>query len=339
MREPPVDLSADTLAAAVRTHYGLAVTTVGFLPLGHDSSAWVYRVQAQDGAAYFLKVRQGVTNAAGLLVPRYLHAHGIAPVVAPLPDVRGALWAQVAGYALILYPFIAGATGMAQGLSEAQWIAYGTILRRIHSTVIAPELARALRRETFVPAGAATVREVDRHIGARRWADPLAQEVAALWRERGAVIRTLVSRAEELGAHLARTAPPCVLCHADIHTDNVLLGADGRVWIVDWDETVLAPKERDLMFAVGGGISRALVGEREEALFLRGYGATPLDPRALSYYRYAWAVNDIGAFAAEVVGRPDLGAVSKQTALDIFKRLFQPGEIVALALASSGGGA
>jgi spectinomycin phosphotransferase len=339
MREPPVDLSDDTLAANLRTHYGLAVTTVTFLPLGHDSSAWVYRVQADDEASYFLKVRTSVTNAPSLLVPRYLQEHGVAHVLAPLPTATGALWAEVAGYALILYPFIAGTTGMAQGMTEAQWIAYGAILRQIHSMEITPGLAHPMRRETFVPAGAAMVREVDGHIGRRPCADPVGQHLSALWHERRHVIRTLVSRAEELGRQVARKAPPFVLCHADIHTDNVRVDAAGQIWIVDWDETVLAPKERDLMFVVGGGISRALVGRREEELFVQGYGATPLDPLALSYYRYAWAVSDIGEYGAQVVLRPDLGEVSRQAALAIFQSLFGPGEIVALALASSEGAA
>jgi spectinomycin phosphotransferase len=148
------------------------------------------------------------------------------------------------------------------------------------------------------------------------------------------VIHTLVTRAEELGQQLARRVLPGVLCHGDIHTNNVLLDGHGAVWIVDWDDTVLAPKERDLMFVVGGGINRALVGPREEALFLQGYGARTLDSLALAYYRYAWAVSDIGAYGAEVVLRPDLGVVSRRAAVSAFLRLFEPGRIVDLALAT-----
>jgi spectinomycin phosphotransferase len=114
----------------------------------------------------------------------------------------------------------------------------------------------------------------------------------------------------------------------------VLLDDGGQVWIVDWDETILAPKERDLMFVVGGGISVQLVGAREEELFFQGYGAATLDPLALAYYRYAWAVGDIGAFGVEVFFRPDLGRVTRQAAVELFMRLFEPGQIVALAFAS-----
>ena len=87
------------------------------------------------------------------------------------------------------------------------------------------------------------------------------------------------------------------------------------------------------MFVVGGIASR-LVGPREEALFFQGYGATSVDPLALAYYRYAWAIGDIGAYGAQVVFRPDLGAATKREAVDRFRSLFLPGYIVSLAHAS-----
>jgi hypothetical protein len=207
IREPPDDLSQDMLGAGLRAHYGLAVTAVTFLPLGQVSSAWVYRVRTADDAAYFLKVRKSVANVPGLLVPRFLQDHGGAPVVAPLPTTMGALWAEVAGYALILYPFIAGITGMAHGMAPSQWIAYGAILRQIHTTPITAELAHCLQRETFVPAGAATVRAVDAHLGGPTLADPVVQDFVTLWHERWDTVHILVARAEELGQRLAHRAP------------------------------------------------------------------------------------------------------------------------------------
>ena len=337
MDEPPANLPDDTVATGLRTHYGLAVTAITFLPLGHDTAAWVYRVQTVDDTAYFLKVRVSVTNAPSLLVPRYLQEHGVAQVIAPLPTTTGALWAEVAGYALILYPFVAGTTGMAHGMTSPQWIAYGAILRQIHTTPITAEFAHRLRRDTFVPAGAATVRAIDALLSGRTVADPVAQDLATLWHERWGTVQTLVARAEELGRDLAQRAPPSVLCHADIHINNVLLDAGGTVWIVDWDDTVLAPKERDLMFVVGGGLKRTVVGPQEEELFFQGYGATTIDPLALTYYRYTLAIKDIGEYSDEVFLRPDLGPLTRRSSAGRFLRMFEPGRIVELAFASDGG--
>ncbi len=333
MREPPANLSTEALVAALRDQYGLAATELTFLPLGHDSSAWVYRVELEDGRRFFLKARLGVTNQASLLVPRYLHDHGVTRVVAPIPARSGALWAAAGDYALILYPFIEGATGMERGMAPQQWVDYGAALRQIHATPVAPELARQMRRETFTPDGAATVRRLDAAMGAQRHDDPAAQALAAIWAERRPQILALLERADELGRRLQQARPPLVLCHADIHTNNLLLDPEQQVWIVDWDETMLAPKERDLMFAIGG-ISAKLVGPREEALFLQGYGPAEIDPLALAYYRYAWALGDIGDFGAQVMFRPDLGQLTKQEALRFFAGLFEPGEIVSIAFGS-----
>jgi spectinomycin phosphotransferase len=189
-------------------------------------------------------------------------------------------------------------------------------------------------RETFEPQGADLVRDLDVHIGDRVFREPAAHRIAAFWRGRRDEIRLLVHRAEELGQQLARRSPALVLCHADIHTANVLVGSDGQLWIVDWDETVLAPKERDLMFVVGGGINDQMVGPRDEELFFEGYGMTALDALGLAYYRYAWAVSDVSAFGADVFFRPDLSGTTKDTAGDQFMSLFEPGRIVAKAFGS-----
>ena len=79
MLEKP-DLADDTLVAHVRDRYGLSPTGVEFLPIGNDSSAWVYRVEA-GVEAYFLKVKQGAISPASLLIPRYLKDRGLEQIV------------------------------------------------------------------------------------------------------------------------------------------------------------------------------------------------------------------------------------------------------------------
>jgi spectinomycin phosphotransferase len=157
---------------------------------------------------------------------------------------------------------------------------------------------------------------------------------ARFWRERREQIHLLADRADDLGRRLAATSPPLLLCHADIHTANLLIDAGGKIWVVDWDEVVLAPRERDLMFVAGGGISDRWVGRQDEEHFFQGYGPVELDPPALAYYRYAWAVSDIGAYGEQVFLRPDLGPIDRKESAEILKGLFKPGEIVEKALAS-----
>ncbi len=343
MREPP-DIPSEAILTSIRTSYGIPTTYLEFLPIGHDSSAWVYRSDASDGTAYFLKVRRGAVYEPGLVVPRYLHDHGPVCVTAPLPTTDGVLWTKLGKFALILYPFIEGRTGTDARLTEDQWVAFGAAVKQIHTTPLTPDILGALERESYAPKWDDilqewdAVRRLDDHISAASFADPIEHELAAFWRARSTEIRALVDRAEDLGKKLRMASLEPVLCHADLHTWNVLIDTEHRLWIVDWDEAILAPKERDLMFVVGG-ISRSLIGPREEELFFRGYGETAIDPLALAYYRYAWAVQDIGGYAQQVFSRPDLGAVTKRAAVEICMSLFEPGEIVELAYESDRSGA
>jgi spectinomycin phosphotransferase len=113
----------------------------------------------------------------------------------------------------------------------------------------------------------------------------------------------------------------------------VLLEGDEQFWLIDWDETVLAPKERDLMFFIGG-IMRELLQPHHTEYFFRGYGDTAIDLDALLYYRNAWAVQDIAADGERVFFLPELSDASRQDAVRMFKLLFEPGYIVSIASAT-----
>ena len=337
MREPPADLSVEAVGACLDAQYGLTLSALTFLPLGHDPWAWVYRARTADDD-YFLKVRRQGVNEAGLLIPHFLQQQGVGRVIAPLPTLAGALWATTGDYALILYPFVDAQTGLVRGMSDAQWIEYGAVLRQIHAATPSPDLARRMRQETFRPDGAASIRRLDADLATQTFDDSVTQALVTFWQSRREQILTVLERGEDLGRRLAATTPALVVCHADIHTNNILVDeTDERIWIADWDEAMLAPRERDLMFAVGGGISRSYVSPRDEALFLQGYqqaGAISIDPLGLAYYRYAWATADIGAYGEQVMYRSYLGPIDRQKSIDRFQSLFAPGNIVALALES-----
>jgi len=133
--EPPADLTTDTLRACLRDEYALAITELAFLPLGHDSAAWVYRANTV-GAAYFVKVRRQIVNSAALVVPRYLAEQGLDSVVAPIETLDGGLWTSASRYAVVVYPFVSIQTGMRHGMTERQWREYGRALREVHDAAV-----------------------------------------------------------------------------------------------------------------------------------------------------------------------------------------------------------
>ncbi len=338
MLEPP-DLPADQIIAAVRRHYGLPLVTLTFLPLGQDVQAWAYRATTAEGRTLFLKLRRGAVNPTALRVPRALADHGATHVVAPLPTRAQRLWGDVAGFTFMLFPFIDGATGMAHGMEKRHWIAFGAALKEIHAMPLAPDPVRDVSRDAFTltqlfqrlrqAPWTEVVTALESHSARQAFADPGARELAAWWQDKRVEIQALVDRFVALGEDLRAMLPPLVLCHADVHPNNVLIDTDDHLWIVDWDEVLYAPKECDLMMGVGG-LGNYPAGPGETAWFLHGYGSTAIDPVALAYYRHARALGDIGANAEEVL-RPTASAAARRTAMQRLRLLFAPGYIVSLA--------
>jgi spectinomycin phosphotransferase len=331
MLEKP-DIPDDTLIACLGKSYGITTAALDFLPIGNDSSAWVYRVRTGNEGDYFLKVKKGMIDPAALLVPRYLKDAGIKQVVAPLPGRSGALWHRVDGFNLVLYPFIAGEVGMEVGLSAGQRREYGAVVQRLHESRLTADLLGVVPRETFVPRWAEMVKGLQVMVDNGRFENGWQQELASFWQERREEIGRLVAQAEELGRMLQGRPLAFVLCHADIHTANILLDGD-NLFIVDWDQPILAPKERDLMFVVGDGVVRS----REEELFFEGYGETAVDWLAVAYYRYEWVVQEIGDFGERVFLLAEVSDITREDSVRGFRQLFRPGDVVEQAYQAEGG--
>jgi spectinomycin phosphotransferase len=328
------------VADALLERYGLVAVSIDPVAGGQDDEAQVYRVETRDPVArYLVKVRPAsATSDVSAAVTRYLHDQGARHVVAPLQPRSGSVASAHARLSLNVWPFLDGRTGVDAGLSNVprrgnsaqrtHWRELGAFARRLHAIVPPPRLAGLLARETFRPAEIDLARQIDTDLTKCTLSTEPAREVAARWRTRRDTILTLADRTEELGEHLARRGLPLVLCHADLHTWNVLIDASGEVWVVDWDGAALAPKERDLMF-VAGGISAELVTPQTTEAFFEGYGETTVDALALAYYRHAWAIQDIAGYAERT-----LRGYEPEEAARIFAGLFEPGEIVAIALTS-----
>ena len=327
LERPP--LSDETIARCLQGHYGIFVGSISFLPIGYDATASVFRVAADDGTAYFLKTKSVPPAPASLAIPSFLRGSGVEQVVAPLLAADGMLTAPVGdGYTAILYPFVEGRMGAEGGLSPSQWSEFGQIVRRFHSAQLPPALVGQMRREPFIPLKGELAWALHREIASASYTDPIHQQLADYWRARGAEIEKILRRAEELGRMAQARQPEIVLCHADIHIFNVMVTPNEQMYVIDWDETILAPKERDLMFLVDGTQADGEALHPNEAAFRQGYGPAEVDPVILAFYRYEWAVQEIAEFGKQVLWSEDGSEITRLDGLRHFRALFDPGSEV-----------
>src|SRR5688500_9997598 len=127
MLEKP-DIKDELIISQLQEEYGLHVAELTFLPLGADMGTAVYRVVADDGTAYFLKLRKGFDEIT-VTVPLFLKSQGIQEIIAPFETKSNKGWADFGEYKMILYPFIEGKDGFEMELSDHLSRNLGTALK------------------------------------------------------------------------------------------------------------------------------------------------------------------------------------------------------------------
>lgn len=329
MLEKP-DIQDERIAACLHDEYGLLVAQVAFLPLGVDRNSAVYRVVAGDGKPYFVKLRRGIFDEIAVTLPKFLNDQGIMQVIAPLSTKAGQLWASLDTFKAFLYPFIEGHNVYEVDLSDRAWGDLGTALKRIHTALLPPALFERIQQETYSPQWREIVKTFLENIGDDAYHDPISVRLASLLKAKCSEILDLVERAERLAQILQARSPEFILCHSDVHAGNLLVDASDALYIVDWDNPILAPKERDLMF-IGGGQMGAWCSPRDEAaLFYRGYGQTQIDQVALAYYRYERIIQDIAVFCEQIFLTDENGEDREQS-LRYLKSNFLPNGVLEIA--------
>ncbi|MCH9613376.1 MAG: Stress response kinase A [Chlamydiia bacterium] len=318
----------DQIIHCLDLNYGIRVSELTLLTLGADTNATLYQAKTID-TSYFLKIQRKEFHEVSLEVIDFLVSSGIERVIPPIKTVQGKTSQILNEETLTLYPFIEGQNGFNRSLSEDQWVKLGQALRQIHSLELPQSLYKRLRRETFSAKWRESVRSMKAHINADSPTDALSRSLQTFMQQKLPEIHRLVDRSEALAEGLKNAPLELVLCHSDIHGGNVLI-SHADLYIVDWDEPILAPKERDLMF-IGGGVANVWNDPAEEELFYKGYGNVDMNLTALAYYRHERIVEDIAIYCQEIL----LGkGVDREEMYKHFIAMFEPNGVVDIAFKS-----
>jgi spectinomycin phosphotransferase len=136
------------------------------------------------------------------------------------------------------------------------------------------------------------------------------------WMARQSTINAAVTSLEKLAPALQSRSGPYVLCHADLHPANLIRNRTGQVFVIDWDEVMLAPKECDFIFVNEPPKDSSI--RQDLPPFFQGYGQTEIDWVALTYYHWERVVQDLIECAQVVFLRDDLSEETKADAAQLF---------------------
>jgi spectinomycin phosphotransferase len=308
--------------------YDLRVVELTFLPLGADENTAVYRVLTGNGTVYFLKLRKNFEEII-VRVPVFLKQRGIQAIIVPFETRSKGHYADFGEYKLILYPFIEGKDGFERELSDHHRRRLGAALKGIHSAPLPPGLKRHIPQETYSSHWRDLLRTHQTKVENDTFNEPTAAKLADFMKSRQDEISYLIKRTAQLASALQAKPLEPVLCHSDVHGGNILISEKNELYIVDWDNPSLAPKERDLMF-IGGGIDEIWKSKRDESVFYEGYGKTEIDLFALAYYRYERIIEDLAVICEQLLLTQEGGA-DRERSLEWFMTNFEPGNTLEIA--------
>lgn len=327
MIEKPL-LSNERIINCLKTNYGIDVTEFTLLPWGADIDAAVYKAKAQD-RTYFIKLKRGHHDELSAKLAKLLHDARIPQVIPPINTIQGQPTQHVNDFTLIVYPFVEAENGFKQHLTDEQWVQLGKALKQVHQLELPISLQNQLRRETYSPKWRDVVRSLYHMIEGEHVGDEIALKLLKFMKDNLAVIKRLVDTAQKLSKEIQQQTATLVLCHSDIHGGNVLIDSNDKLYMVDWDEPIMAPKERDLMF-IGGGVGNVWNKPHEVDCFYQGYGKTDVNKTILAYYRHERIVEDIAQYGQCLLLTAE-GGDDRAVMYQHFIDMFEPNGVVEIA--------
>jgi spectinomycin phosphotransferase len=301
----PRELDRRALARLLARRWGLSNVRLEYLPVGFGSHHWkavdargTQRFVTADDLEAPFQTGGGADATFDALDRAYrtaaaLRDEGLEFVVAPLADEAGGVLRRLdRRYALSVLPFVEGeASSFGPYESAEERRGMGHLLGRLHAATARIERGLPRTADLALPSRAVleeALRELD-----RPWrSGPLAEPARRLLTGAADAVTRRLEQYDALVEEVLDSSGAWVLTHGEPHRANVVRGRDGAVHLVDWDTTLIAPRERDLTMV----LDDELTGWDE---YRAAAGARELDERAMDLFRRWWELADICVFVAE----------------------------------------
>lgn len=302
MRTLPSGLGETDLRPSLARSWRLAPGALRYVPEGGGSYHWATEA---GSVQYFLTVDDlhhkpwlGATPDAAFDGLRAAFAAALALstqarlpfVVPPVPTRSGEPAVRLTPrYSLAVFPYTDGHPGRwGDELTPAGANQVVDVLARLHraTATVVPLPARRGLRLPGRAGLAAALAALDRPWDGGPFSESVRGELAA----NAAKVTAWLSEFDRLAAQVAAHSSGDVITHGEPHPGNLIRVA-GELRLIDWDTVALAPPERDLWMLAGA--TGAL--DRYQAATGRA-----VHDAAISFYRLAWALADLAAFAGRL---------------------------------------
>ena len=283
----------------LKTAYALPLCAITFLPEGEDSYGYI--AMSETGKKYFAKASTSVPDICLQVASLLRHRGNISGVVAPLETRDGTLSIPWQDFRVSLFPFIEGKSRwdlwkVGKDFTDTELSQTGALLATIHgcSDSVAFDTLTVAKYDLPLRHELHTVLEVaERKVAFQNQYQK--RLIEALATHRSSILETL-DRYDELGRSAVASQTSFVITHGDPTPGNLILDAENRLHLIDWDGVCLGPPEKDLV---------SFTGERFAAVLERYLTERACDvslyANIFGFYIYEWTLNEIRDYGTKIL--------------------------------------
>jgi len=303
MGNEPV-IGRETLIKAVQQSYSFEIVDFEYLLQGWGGDCFV--TTTRDGTPYFLKLHDQEKNAVFVASSRpfylplmdQLHRKGILPDIPhPVHTRRGDLSLRIGPCELVVTNFIAGDL---VGFGEIADPILAVLADRVG--ILHNSSAELAFEHPFIEGFGIVFEsyllkmmgELENVAPPDRPGQKLLFEAMRAHKDE---ILAHLSRLKGLQGYAKQVDKPMVICHTDLHGGNLMIDGQGTLYILDWENAMIAPPEHDMYFFAGEESFWRLFWP----IYRRRYPQVDLDSKVLAFYFYRRGLEDIADYVYRIM--------------------------------------
>ena len=292
------------LMLALRQGYGIELENIEFLLRGFGGDC--YKVETANTDNYFLKVHDPLTNQSTAASSRdfylpLMHQLYCKQVLQNIPHLiqtlDGSLSLKIGVNRLVVTDFIEGELVGFVDLPEPVLVRLAELVGVLHNSRSQLQFEHPFIDQFEIVFEKELLESFETLSELPETASPGQKTVKELILPRKDQITADLEQLKALQTYARNTHKPKVVCHTDLHGGNLMTDCNGILYILDWENALIAPPEHDLFFFAGEKGFWELFWPHYTSQF----PAASIDPEILRFYFYRRALEDVADFIFRIL--------------------------------------
>jgi len=287
------NIDKSLLKDVIKEKFGIGIIDFTLFPKWEAARG--YMIESSNHKSFFLKIYwdDKIPDSAFRFAHDLFTRAGIVNIAHPIATIHGQMRIQVRDFQIALFDWIRGKTAQEHKLTDTQLERLGELLGKIHQskTIVGEYSVRENFAIPFKDRLVAILSHMSEMTGdSTKYKTKLE---VFLGPHRQEFIRELETL-EKLQRKVRAMKLEFVNCHGEPSPGNILCSGTGEIHLLDWDDPIFAPKEKDLLF----------FKDNVEPV-MKGYGVfskdSIIDRDLMEFYGHMWNLGEIAYYGGKIL--------------------------------------